>query len=165
MAHFNFFYLFFFEENSYVPFTFIKFSFLQIYLRKRMFFLFPVYREKDKHIQDLELRLPRVLSDISRHHETRVCVCQCSGSGLDPDSWVFWIQIRIRNRIRTKMSNNHNKIVLFSDFYNILLLFSDFYNILLLFSDCLSIDILLMRKSDNHEVILIFLLQIVLRTR
>ncbi len=30
-----------------------------------------VFREKEKHIQDLELKLPRVLSDISRHRKTK----------------------------------------------------------------------------------------------
>ena len=48
---------------------------------------------------------------------------------------------------RTKMLNNHNIVLLFSDFYNILLLFGDFYNILS-FTRLLS-----MSKSYNHEVI------------
>jgi hypothetical protein len=30
-----------------------------------------MFREKEKHIQDLELKLPRVLSDISRHRKTK----------------------------------------------------------------------------------------------
>ena len=38
-----------------------------------------------------------------------------SGSRLDPDSGVLWIQ---GLKKRSKVSNNHNIILLFSDFYN-----------------------------------------------
>ena len=55
--------------------------------------------------------------------------CKALDSVLDPDldpdldSGVFWIRIRIRIqglKKRSKMLNNHDIILLFSDFYNIL---------------------------------------------
>ena len=72
------------------------------------------------------------------------------GSVSDPNSGVFslfWIRIRIHGlKRRTKMWNNH-----------LTLHFTDFYNIL-------SFKwLLLIRKSHNHEVIVIFFLQKVLR--
>ena len=79
-----------------------------------------------------------------------------SVSDPDPD-WIriqgssgnrFGIRIRFQGlKKRSKMSNNHNTILLFSDFYTILLLFSDFYNILSFNG------LLLIRKSYNYEVI------------
>ena len=79
-----------------------------------------------------------------------------SVSDPDPD-WIriqgssgnrFGIRIRFQGlKKRSKMSNNHNTILLFSYFYTILLLFSDFYNILSFNG------LLLIRKSYNYEVI------------
>ena len=48
----------------------------------------------------------------------------------DPDSWVFWIQIQGLKK-RSKMLNNHDIILLFSDFFNIL----SFNGLLLNFDD------------------------------
>ena len=48
----------------------------------------------------------------------------------DPDSWVFWIRIQGLKK-RSKMLNNHDIILLFSDFFNIL----SFNGLLLNFDD------------------------------